>query len=127
VVSIAWSTAWLLPIQCQALQTQADVTRALLGMVMGTSASLRTIVRIGSMRSMRPVSTRAPLPVATSTRSPTRNGCDRNCAATPTIDQSVSGGCKGSILSLGAPALWHATSQKSFECGRDTGCRDLGD
>ena len=48
---------------------------------MGTSWSVRRMVRIGSMRSTVPLTALLPELVAMSTRSPTRKGCDTNCGA----------------------------------------------
>ena len=62
--------------------------RTLLGTVMGTSVSLRTMVRMGSILSTTPVSTLAPDAVAICTRSPTRKGCEMNCGTAAAAPQS---------------------------------------
>ena len=60
--------------------SKSSAKHALLGMVMGSSASERRMVRIGSTRSTVPVMTWPPPDVRISTRSPTTNGWLRNCA-----------------------------------------------
>jgi hypothetical protein len=62
------------------VQTSHLTPHTLLGMVMGSSASERRMVRIGSTRSTVPVMTWPPPDVSISTRSPTTNGWLRNCA-----------------------------------------------